>query len=308
MRVNPRITSEQKLYEFLDAEGAATHVVFYDKREGSGLKQTGERVSHRNGVFRGINGLFLTLMVLRTAVPLVVASTLFGVHETTVGRAFTTWLNFLCRSLRPLVRLPSIDEVDIFAPDNFVRYGYGKCALVLDATELEIPRSWQGDMNWACYSTYKGRQTAKVLVAVTPGGAICYISPAYPGRITDTEAVSKSGLIDAMKTGGLCHSGLQVMADKGFNSISPLLIKEGILYVAPPYKRQKETQFTDADMEANWEVANLRIHVERAIGAMKQWSIIDRKFNHNQLDHIEMCFRVVAGLVNITRRPFRSDK
>ncbi|CAN0193522.1 unnamed protein product, partial [Pylaiella littoralis] len=86
--------SLEKLYEFLDAEGAATHVVFYDKREGSGLKQTGERVSHRNGVFRGINGLFLTLMVLRTAVPLVVASTLFGVHETTVGRAFTTWLNF----------------------------------------------------------------------------------------------------------------------------------------------------------------------------------------------------------------------
>ncbi|CAM9493121.1 unnamed protein product [Pylaiella littoralis] len=169
--------SEQKLYEFLDAEGAAaTHVVFYDKREGSGLKQTGERVSHRNGVFRGINGLFLTLMVLRTAVPLVVASTLFGVHETTVGRAFTTWLNFLCRSLRPLVRLPSIDEVDIFAPDNFVRYGYGKCALVLDATELEIPRSWQGDMNWACYSTYKGRQTAKVLVAVTPGGGLSVTS------------------------------------------------------------------------------------------------------------------------------------
>ncbi|CAN0269218.1 unnamed protein product, partial [Pylaiella littoralis] len=86
--------SLEKLYEFLDPKGAATHMVFYDKREGSGLKQTGEKVSHRNGVFRGINGLFLTLMVLRTAVPLVVASTLFGVHETTVGRAFTTWLNF----------------------------------------------------------------------------------------------------------------------------------------------------------------------------------------------------------------------
>lgn len=281
---------------------------FFDKREGGGLSKEGGRTEKRSRAFRGITGLFFTLMVLRTAVPIVVASTLFGVHETTGGRAFTTWLNFLCRSLRPLVRLPTLDEVDVFAPDNFRRYGYGKCALVLDATEVEIPRTWQGDMNWACYSTYKSRQTAKVLVAVTPGGAICYIGPAFPGRVTDTDAVRFSGLVGEMKEGGLTDKGIQVMADKGFNAISPLLASSGIMYVAPPFKRKGEPQFTNDDMDANWEIANLRIHVERAIGAMKTWRIVERKFNHKQLDHIEMCYRAVAGLVNITQRPFKSFK
>lgn len=102
-------------------------MIFFNAREGGGLTSDGGRVKRRSGGFRGMNDLFFTLMVLRTAVPIVVASTLFGVHETTGGRAFTTWLNFLCRNLRPMVRLPSLDEVDMFAPDNFARYGYGKC-------------------------------------------------------------------------------------------------------------------------------------------------------------------------------------
>lgn len=173
---------------------------------------------------------------------------------------------------------------------------------------MEIPRTWQGDLNWACYSTYKGRQTAKVLVGVTPGGAICYIGPAFPGRITVTEAVLRSGLIGDMKAEGLAHVGIQVMAHKGFNSISPSLVKEVILYVAPLFKRHEEPQCTSADMDANWEIANLRIHVERAIGGMKKWKILDTKFNHKQLDRTEMCFRVVASLVNMAQKPFVSDK
>lgn len=231
-------------------------MVFYDQREGGGKTAEGTRVEQRRKKFRGVNGLFFTLMVLRTATPIVVASALFGVHETTGGRAFTTWLNFLWRSLRPLVRLPTLAEVDEFVPQNFVDHGYAKCVLVLDATELEICRFWQTDWNWITYSTYKGRQTAKLLVAVTPGGAICYIGPAYPGRMSDVEVEKASGLVDAMVDNGLGDQGLMVMADKGFNSVSPSLIEEGFLYVAPPYKRQKEKQFTQADMESNWEVAN----------------------------------------------------
>lgn len=161
-------------------------------------------------------------------------------------------------------------------------------------------------MNFVSFSTYKGRHTAKILVAITPAGAICYIGPAYPGRMSDVEVVRKSGLVDAMREVGLSHKGFKVMADKGFNAISPLLVREGIHYCAPPFKRRGEEQFTEADMDQNWEIANLRIHVERAIGAMKKWSIVDSKFHHKQLDHVEMCFHVVAALVNMMQQPFRS--
>lgn len=136
---------------------------------------------------------------------------------------------------------------------------------------------------------------------------IAYVGEVYPGRMSDCEVVQKDGLVGKMVDAGLAHNGCQLMADRGFNSISPQLVKEGIHFVAPLWKRRKEEQFQRGDMEATWEVANLRIHVERAIGAMKKWRIVEHKFNHKQYDHITMCFRVVAGLVNMMQQPFKSD-
>lgn len=125
--------------------------------------------------------------------------------------------------------------------------------------------------------------------------------------MTDCEVVQKDKLVEKMRDAGLSHSGCHLMADRGFNSISPALIKEGIHFVAPPWKRRNQTQFQKGDMESTREVANLRIHVERGIGAMKKWRITEHKFNHKQYDHITMCFRVVAGLVNMMPQPFKSD-
>jgi len=298
----------QRLFSFLDADGAATHMRFWDQRHDDGRKEDGEAKEQRAKVFRGVNGLFFTLMVLRTAIPLVVLSVFFGVHETTGGRAFTTWLNFLHHSLSPLVRLPTREEVDESAPDNFLRQNLGSVVMLLDASEIPIKSSWNTDVNWLCYSSYKGGQTGKILIGTTPGGAICFVGEVYPGRMSDVEVVRADELVEKMKEAGLSHSGCQVMADRGFNSVSPTLIKEGIHYVAPPWKRRDEVQFTAADMEATREVANLRIHIERAIGAMKKWKIVEHRFHHKQYDHITMCFRVVAALVNMMQQPFSSDK
>ena len=297
----------QRLYEVINADGVADELVWYDQRASGGLKEDGTRVVSRSKVLGGLNGLFFTLMVLRTALPLIVLSTLFGVHESTGGRAFTTWLNFLYRSFKPLVRLPSLEEVSRFTPSNFLRHGYESMIMLLDATEMAINRSWQTEMNWATYSSYKGKQTAKVLIGTTPGGAICFVSDAYPGGMTDVDVVKASGLVGKLVEGGLARKGCTLMADRGFNPMSPLLVKEGILYVAPPYKRRNEAQFTDADMDATYDVANLRIHVERAIGSMKNWDILVTPFNHKQLDHAGMCVQVVAALVNMIDQPHASD-
>lgn len=50
-------------------------MVFYDKPEGGVLKPEEGTVEQRSRTLLGINGLFFTLMVLRTAIPLEVAST-----------------------------------------------------------------------------------------------------------------------------------------------------------------------------------------------------------------------------------------
>eukprot|EP00904_Undaria_pinnatifida_P003201 jgi/Undpi1/12882/HiC_scaffold_7.g02548.m1 len=300
--------SLEKLFIFLDEDGAAQNLTFYDGGRELSVKNDGSRVAQRKKTFRGINGLFFVLFILRTSTPVAVTSALFGRNQTTEGRVFSTWLNFLARSFRPLVRLPLLAEVTATAPLNFKRSELSEVVCVLDATELEVERSWNKDAGYALYSPYRGKPTGKVLVATTPGGMICYISGAYPGRLSDAEVVKESGLIDDLVKRGFDSGKYKVMADRGFNSIAPLLLRHRILFVAPPWKRRGEPQFTETDANLTQEVANRRIHVERAIGAMKKWRILDTKFSTKQFDQMEMCCLVVGALVNLLKQPFSSER
>lgn len=298
----------QEFFVFLNDEGVVDNLVFYRGVETPvwGVKADGSRPVLRTKCLGGVNGLFFTLFRLRTGATLRVTSTLFGVSETTGGRAFTTWLKFLRGALAPCVRLMNLPDVESTAPPNFVEKGLSKCYIVLDATESPVDKVWQTDAVWETFSPYKGKTTCKVLIGITPGGAICSISDAYGGHVTDGELVAESGIIDELVAKGLPHRGYHVMADRGFNSIAAHLVHKHIHYVAPPSKRTDEPQSNPEDAAYTRDVANLRIHVERAIGAMKQWRILDSKFDSQQFDLIGACYFVCGALVNCTHEPFAS--
>ena len=74
-------------------------------------------------------------------------------------------------------------------------------------------------------SSYKDDNTFKVLVGISPGGAITFVSKLYPGSITDQMLMKKSGPLD------LLEKGESAMADRGFNiqdDLTPLGVKVNI--------------------------------------------------------------------------------
>lgn len=297
----------QGLYESINAHGAADHMIFYGQQENASTTKP------RSAIFRGINGLFFCLVAMRTGLPVVAVSSLFGASEQTGGRAFTTWVTFLYGALRPFVRLPEVDEVwssetGSTAPSNFKNRGMGKVVIILDATEIETFRVWHTDLAYYIFSPYKKRPTGKLLIGVTPGGSICFISHLYGGRISDTELVHRSGVIQELESKGFggCE-GYQVMADRGFNAIGVQLLEIGMSLVAPPWSRQGEEQFQADDAKYTQEVANVRIHVERAIGALKEWKICETKFCSTRMDIVSTAVCVCGALVNMLNEPFVSN-
>ncbi|CAN0398794.1 unnamed protein product [Pylaiella littoralis] len=118
------------------------------------------------------------------------------------------------------------------------------------------------------------------------------------------ELVRQCGIIDELEREGFGGQGMHAMADRGFNSIAPMLLNIGMHYVAPPSKRTGEEQSTEEDAGITRDVTNLRIHVKRAIGAMKQWRILDTKFDSQQLDNVGVVALICAALVNLTHEPF----
>ena len=112
----------------------------------------------------------------------------------------------------------------------------------------------------------KNHNTYKALIGISPGGAITFVSKLFPGSISDKELTRKSGILD------LLESGDSVMADRGFDiqdDLTPLGVKVNI----PPFLRGKKQLDEDERIETR-RIASLRIHVERAMERIKNFTYL----------------------------------
>ena len=113
---------------------------------------------------------------------------------------------------------------------------------------------------------HKHHNTFKILVGITPTGFISFPSYCYAGRASDKFITRDSGFYDLLERDD------EVMADRGFQIQENLLLHFCRL-VVPPGTRVK-SQMTKSEVKKTKEVANLRIHVERAINRIKFFRIL----------------------------------
>ena len=241
--------------------------------------------------------ILFTLVILRTGMQLNVAAVLFGSSNSTAGRVFVTWLCLSWSTHFPLIRMSTWIEVVDRCPASVRELGMGQVAVMIDCTEFATERIWLKDVAHYLFSTYKQRPTAKFVVGITTSGAFCYVSGAYGGRMTDNAVVRKSGLLDVLREQRY-PEGAEILADRGFNGLETDLIKIGMFLATP------ETRFSKEDAEFATETTNVRIHVERAIGGLKEWKFVVQPVAWAGLDLIETAVQLCAALTNMLRPPF----
>ena len=188
----------------------------------------------------------------------------FGISQSTVSRIFITWICFLYFKLKDINIWPSRAQVNKYMPNNF-KSMYPTTRCIIDATEIFIQTPSNPQAQQLTFSSYKNHNTLKALVAVTPSGAICFVSNLYGGNISDRELTKQSGLLDLLEPGD------SVMADRGF-TIADMLDVRGVMLNIPPLKTNE--QFTQREITNTRRIANLRIHVERAIGRIKYFKLL----------------------------------
>lgn len=106
-----------------------------------------------------------------------------------------------------------------------------------------------------------------------------YLSHLYTGSISDKEICTRSGFLGLLKhkvdIGGLAV-GDAVMMDKGFDMAKELAATNVKLNIPSFLGKRKQLSPTDV---ANTKVtAHHRIHIERAIGKVRNYHIFDRQF------------------------------
>jgi len=145
---------------------------------------------------------------------------------------------------------------------------YPSTRCIIDATEVFIQKPQNPSAQQLTFSSYKNHNTFKALIGITPSGAICFVSELFGGNISDKALTAQCGLLD------LLEEGDAVMADKGFN-IMDLLDGKGIILNIPPKLTDPSGQLSENDRVETHRIASVRIHVERAIGRIKTFRILE---------------------------------
>ena len=234
---------------------------------------------------------FLTLVRLRLGLFELDLANRFGISQATVSRITATWINLLYHTLKGIERFPPWHIVKKYMPETFKKE-YPNTRVIIDATEFYIDRP-SSLLSQACtFSAYKNKNTAKVLIGITPSGAISFVSKCYEGSVSDRKLVELSGLLQKLEPGD------QIMADKGFQ-IQDLLTPLGVRLNVPPFLTGG-AQMSASDVIITKKIAHLRVHVERAIGRVKEFHILKNTLPATMWDSINEVVYICCMLTNFS--------
>lgn len=240
----------------------------------------------------------LVLVRLKTFLSFKCLATLFDVSETTVHRYFYSTLCTLAAVMESVIPWPTKAEVQKNQPHCFA--AYTDVRIVLDCTEVEVEKSHCASCRILTYSHYKGVHTLKVLIGVSPGALITFVSHCFGGRASDKACVEDSEVLNKLE----CFKD-DVMVDKGFNIDSECRAL-GVGVIQPPFLR-KQQQFSREDSLKTVQIARARVHVERAIQRLKLFKILKGPLPWEMLAVADEAMIVIAGIVNLSA-PILADK
>lgn len=216
---------------------------------------------------------FITLVKLRCADPNKKLSRMIGVSQFTISNIFITWVNFMYCQWKELDIWPEKDLVWFHAPADF-RAKFPSTRVVVDGTECPIKRPKNPKAQQETFSTYKNRNTAKVLVGATPGGVVSYVSDSYGGSTSDRQIVERSKLTT------LCEPGDSIMADKGFN-VQDIMAPHDITVNMPSFFHKKN-RLSGGTVLKDRKIASKRVHIERLIGLAKTYKFLVKPMSHSE--------------------------
>ncbi len=166
------------------------------------------RSRKRQRILTPINQLFLTLVKLQRNLMLKDLAFRFGMSSAQVSRYITTWISFLYHHLKEINWMPTIEQVQGTLPPSF-KEKYPKTYAIINGSEIFIETPSDLFLPSSSWSEYKHHNTTKFLLACTPNGAVCFISPLY---ISDVQLTKTSGFLTQLEG----KPDIQIIGDKGF--------------------------------------------------------------------------------------------
>lgn len=191
---------------------------------------------------------------------------MFGLSESYTIALFNKHIGTIASCMKHFVRWFPPESVFCKLPVSFMAR-YSNVYIIIDTFEIEVKAPQDAFDQSETFSAYKSCNTAKYLVGITPDGTIMYVSKGYVGRNSDKQVTVHSDFVEHLP------KGKAVMADRGFKSLEPLLHAHGCKLIRPSVN--KGEPLSKELSKLGQVIASLRIHVERAIGRIREFRMLN---------------------------------
>lgn len=236
------------------------------------------------------NEVFMTLMRIRLDLKIEDLAFRFGLSKSYTSSILSTMYTFLARELEPIIYWPSKQQTLSYNSTQF-KGELSKVEGIIDCTEQKISKPSLTKAQYQTYSTYKSSNTLKKLIICTKAGSISYISPSFGGLASD-RFISEQCLV-AKKF----SPGMVALVDRGFN-VQDLFLPYQVKLMMPPFKGKHE-QFSKEQVTQAKEIASARIHIERAIGRLKEFDLLKNELPINLLDVTDDIWTIAGAISNL---------
>ena len=245
-----------------------------------------------------IDELFLTMTRLRLGLLEKDLADRFCISQQEVSEIFSTWIDRMSDFLGQLCFVTDRETMRKNLPRCF-RPNYEDVYLIIDCTELFIEKPSQVIQQSATWSEYKGHNTGKGLIGLSPLMLPVFVSDIYPGSKSDEEILSDSGILSH------AHQGDRWLADKGF-LVQHVLDNFGVR-VETPAKLEGKQQFSIEEDVHNRKNSQVRVHVERGIRRVKVFKILQGNIPLRYAHQISKLWKVCCWLTAFLPPLIRDD-
>ena len=212
----------------------------------------------------------LTLTYLRHNLPQGLLAELYGVSQATASRVITAYTPLIAQALQASV--PTVEDLD------------PTVQLIVDGTLLEC---WSWADHPELYSGKHQTTGVNVQVACTLSGTLAWVSDPQDGRVHDTEALRRCGLLDVPTTDlPEGASPPRHIGDKGYTGLSMIT----------PRRKPANLSLHPDDRTYNKTVNQIRYKIERVIANIKTWRVLHTGYRR-PLETFQTTITAVLGLI-----------
>lgn len=217
----------------------------------------------------------------------------FAITKSYAGRIFMENIPIIANFMRHFIVKLEEFAIKKRLPMSF-RHNYYNVSCIIDCLEIEIQKPSKAVHQSLTWSEYKKANTVKYLISSTPNGLVNYISPGYGGRISDACLVENCDFLNCLPCGS------SVMADRGFKHVEHLLTQVGCRLVRPP-SVEGGSKLSEAEVKHTKQIASLRIHIERVIRRLREFSMLKlHSCINSQLNgRLDDVIVIACGLINL---------